>query len=406
MLLNAVMCVWNEEDIIESTVKHAFAQGCSQVFFIDNASTDKTVENAIHAGAVQADSFESKYFEETQKISHLNSVVKKYNEQSAEEHIWWLFIDADEFPNIDRNVRIIDFIKALDSSVRLVHGHMFDHVPTHPPYHVPGYHPADFMPIAAKSPTSKIPLIRYDKGKQHLYSCGGAHSLDTAGESLPIIKDLLDIHHFPYRRPEHSLARLKLLVKKNADGSSRVDWCDELAQRLQKSPDARSDYHDRYEKLQAVYHQNRYAAFLHENTPYQYKDLTRWYDSVAPMRLDGCSPYEQALGQAVHHFFLGEFDRAFCSFDAAFALCRDERETLFLCGKMASCLAKSNRVEAIRLLTQMQHCQFPDVKNYTEKLLRSLREDDAAKKGGGAGDQSMHYTIVRYFGKYEEHLFA
>ena len=42
MILNAVICVWNEEDIIESTVKHAFSQGCSNVFIVDNGSTDKT----------------------------------------------------------------------------------------------------------------------------------------------------------------------------------------------------------------------------------------------------------------------------------------------------------------------------------------------------------------------------
>ena len=70
MMLNAVICVWNDEDIIEATIKHLFAQGCSNVFIIDNFSTDDTVKNAICAGAILADSFNSKYFDELEKIYH------------------------------------------------------------------------------------------------------------------------------------------------------------------------------------------------------------------------------------------------------------------------------------------------------------------------------------------------
>ena len=300
MLLNAVMCVWNEEDIIESTVKHAFAQGCSNVFIIDNASTDKTVEIAINSGAILADSFESKYFDETQKIARLNSVVKAYNEQSAEERIWWLYIDADEFPNIDCDYRLIDFIALLDPSIRLIHGYLFHHVPTHPPYNVSGYHPADFMPIATKTGIEKIPLVRYDKGKQHLYSCGGAHTVDSAGESVPMIKGILDIHHFHYRRPEDSTARLKLLLEKNADGSSRVDWMDAREQHAKKSETAKSVYHDRYSKVKDTYAHNRYLSLFSDNLQYTYKNIIRWYDG-------SCSQANNISFYNVIYFYLELF---------------------------------------------------------------------------------------------------
>ena len=42
--LYAIICTWNEEDIIASTVRHAFAQGCDKVFVVDNGSTDATQE--------------------------------------------------------------------------------------------------------------------------------------------------------------------------------------------------------------------------------------------------------------------------------------------------------------------------------------------------------------------------
>jgi glycosyltransferase involved in cell wall biosynthesis len=106
MLLNAVMCVWNEEDIIESSVKHLFAQGCSNVFIIDNESSDKTVDIAVNAGAKLAAKFKSKYFNEYEKIAYLNATVKNFNEQSNEDQRCWLYVFADEFPNIEGGVGV------------------------------------------------------------------------------------------------------------------------------------------------------------------------------------------------------------------------------------------------------------------------------------------------------------
>jgi len=241
MMLNAVLCVWNEEDIIESTVKHAFAQGCSHVFIIDNDSADNTVDVAIKAGAKLAYSFESQYFNVVDKTAYLNTVVKNFNEQSDEEHIWWIYLDADEFPSIDCNLSLLDFVSQLNPSIRAVHARMLDHIPTHPPYHVSGHHPIDFMQLCTHligSPAaSKIPLLRYDKNKEHLYSAGGAHTFDTCGEGVAVAKDAINIHHFNHRRPENTISRLKRLTAKNPDGTSRVDRHDHMARITTNSPD-------------------------------------------------------------------------------------------------------------------------------------------------------------------------
>lgn len=403
MTLNAVMCVWNEEDIIESTVKHAFAQGCSNVFIIDNASTDKTVEIAIKSGAILADAFESKYFDETQKIARLNSVVKAYNERSSEEYVWWLYLDADEFPNIDHNLRIIDFITSLNPSVRLIHGYLFHHVPTHPPYNVRGCHPVDFMPVATKTTIEKIPLVRYDKGKQHLYSCGGAHTVDSAGESIPMIKGILNIHHFHYRRPENSIARLKLLLKKNADGSSRVDWMDEREQNVKKSKTAKSVYHDRCNKANELYNKNRCLSLLSDDLPYNYNNITRWHDNAA--QLTACSDYDKALSQAIHYFFLREYDLALCRFNDALCACHDDKISLLIYAKIAYCLAKSNKNEAIRVLSQIMKCEFSDVKAYTEKVLEGIVKNSTAISCENT-DTTINVEIVTYFKKYENQIFV
>jgi glycosyltransferase involved in cell wall biosynthesis len=207
MILNAVMCVWNEEDIIGSTVRHCFAQGCSNVFIVDNASTDRTVEVAVNAGAKLATTFKTKYFDEDKKVAHLNGTVDYINNITTDDNIWWLYLDADEFPNFDSKLTILEVLKNLDSSVRAVHGAMFDHKPTHQPYYVSNYHPADFQPICTKCSVYKIPLLRYDKNQPHLFSIGGAHDFITHGCSIPIIKNFIQIHHFPYRNPEYTLTR-------------------------------------------------------------------------------------------------------------------------------------------------------------------------------------------------------
>ena len=53
----AVLGTWMEEDIVEATVRNAFAQGVEAVYLVDNASTDATVERALSAGATLAESF-------------------------------------------------------------------------------------------------------------------------------------------------------------------------------------------------------------------------------------------------------------------------------------------------------------------------------------------------------------
>jgi len=46
-----------EEDVVEATVRNAFAQGAEAVYLVDNASTDATVARAEAAGATVAEIF-------------------------------------------------------------------------------------------------------------------------------------------------------------------------------------------------------------------------------------------------------------------------------------------------------------------------------------------------------------
>jgi hypothetical protein len=400
MELNAILCVWNEEDIIESTIRHAFAQGCANVFIIDNGSTDTTVEIATNAGAILVASFESRYFDEIQKISHLNTAVRRYNAQSPEEHVWWLYVDADEFPNIDYNISLLGFLRALDPSIRAVHGHLFEHFPTHPPWHVSGRHPADYMPLACKSQTAKIPLLRYDKGAPHLYSGAGAHTFDSCGEALPIAEDILHIHHFPYRRPENSIRRLQQLLARNADGTSRVDKLDGYAKLRAHSPDAQSEYHDRFQRAQALYGQNKYAALMADELPYVYGNIARWYDASEAQGGD-----DGPLSQGIRHFFLEDYDAALCRFYDAAQSAHDHAMQHLLYVKMASCLSWTHKEEALRLLRPLPACEDAEIRAYAARQAERIRDDKAPARHRPRKRDGLTWHVRHYCGKFEKHFF-
>ena len=363
MMLNAVLCVWNEEDVIESTVRHAFAQGCSKVLLIDNGSTDATVKKATRAGATHVTTFLTEYFDVQKKTAHLNAAVKYFNEIFPEERIWWMYLDADEFPNIDRDIRIIDLLKGMDSSVRGLHGHMLDHIPTHPPYMVAPYHPADFMPLCHKTTAEKILLLRYDKGKAHLFSACGAHTLDTCGETIPVAKNILNIHHFPMRNPAYTLNRLKKLVTKNSDGLSRVDRHDYMAKLASGDSSRQSQYRDRYESMQTTYGNNRHAALKARDIPqYCYRNITRWYAGYEEKKMAHVKEHDKNMAYGIHHYFLQEYDAALCKFSDALRTCHDDDEKTLLTSKIADCLSCREQQTAASAAADVP--LEPDIQHY------------------------------------------
>lgn len=402
MLLNAVMCVWNEEDIIESTVKHAFAQGCSNVFIVDNGSTDRTVELAVKAGATLAARFESQYFDEIQKIAHLNTVVKKYNEQSNEEHIWWLYIDADEFPNINTRMTILEFLQSLDPSVRAIQGFMFNHIPTHPPYLDARYHPADFMQLCVKTTTSKIPLLRYDRDKEHLYSAGGAHTFYTGGEFIPVAKDVLNIHHFNFRTPEVSIQRLESLCQVRSDGTRRIDVDDVKAKNRASSAEANSMYIDRLDRAKAEYTKNAYRCLMVDNLPYKYKHIVRWYDH-GDISLDNIEDHALILNKAIHHLFMNQYDLALCLFYDVLETINNKELQMLITIKIAQCLSFTNRSEAISLIKPVLKYGVANIREYAFKQIEIISED---RLPVCEEKSTLDFTIQNYFGTFEKKFFV
>ena len=332
-MLNAVLCVWNEADIIEACVRNAFAQGVDNVYLIDNGSTDETVPLALAAGARLAATLDTGFFEEKVKYGAINQVIAEVNRDAGQPFTWWLILDADEFPDTGLGLTLRQFLDRLgqaEPNVNLVPAVLLEHLPTHPPYNLPGLHPIHCQPFADRFGSNKLPLIRYERGKPHITSMGGAHTYHTEdGSYLTGTAHKLVFHHFNYRRPEDVLRRLRLMTEPRPDGSRRIDRMDEYSR---KHFGLRSMYWDRLENLGQFYRDNLYRHLFDfpgggqdvppgpwpeaalAVPPTLPANLPLWYapETVSPAGF--ASPFEHRFWLAGRLLYSGQYERALNQF--------------------------------------------------------------------------------------------
>jgi Glycosyl transferase family 2 len=223
----AILGTWMEEDIVEATVRNAFAQGAEAVYLVDNASTDATVERALSAGATLSQSYETDAHDESLRNVVMNGVVARISLASQEPHIWWLWLDADEFPEGPDGLTIAEYLHTLDHRFRIVGSTYYNHFPSATPSYIPGFHPIDFQPLCERfwpararhcvQPHWKHPLQRFDREERFLVSGPGFHTgtIDAlAGRTRePLAEPVGGIvtHHVQYRQEPATRARLELL---------------------------------------------------------------------------------------------------------------------------------------------------------------------------------------------------
>ncbi|HXQ43886.1 MAG TPA: glycosyltransferase family 2 protein [Acidimicrobiales bacterium] len=220
--LFAVLGTWMEEDIVEATVRNAFAQGAEAVYLVDNASTDATVDRAVAAGATLAESYRTKIYEERIRILLMNAVVARVSLASNLAHIWWLWMDADEFPEGPGGQTVADYVRTLDRRFRIVGSTYYNHFPTGSPGYVPGFHPIEFQPMCERfvpdeprycsQPHWKHPLQRFDADGPFLRTLEGFHSASVVRD-VRLIEPMDGIitHHFQYREEMTTKKRMELL---------------------------------------------------------------------------------------------------------------------------------------------------------------------------------------------------
>ncbi|MGH9019200.1 MAG: glycosyltransferase family 2 protein, partial [Acidimicrobiales bacterium] len=219
----AVLGTWMEQDVVEATVRNALAQGVERVYLVDNASTDATVARATAAGAILAESFDTAVYEERVRILLMNTVVARQSLHCGADHVWWLWLDADEFPEGPRGLTIADYLGTLDNRFRVVGSTYWNHFPDRSPAYVPGYHPLDFQPLSERYVPErprhcaqdhwKHPLQRFDRHGPFLLANGGFHSATLrTREPLREPRGGIVTHHVQYREEAATRARMDLLA--------------------------------------------------------------------------------------------------------------------------------------------------------------------------------------------------
>jgi hypothetical protein len=217
--LFAVIKSWMDEDIIAAAVRNAFVQGVDAVFLVDNGSTDETVERALAAGAQLAENYETEVFDGRLVQPLVNAVVVRESLRSGADHVWWLLLDSDEFPDGPNGLSVKQYLATLDRRFRLVGTTFWNHLPDGKPENVESFHPIDFQPFCYRfvpqaPPCAlghwKHPLQRFDRRGHFLLSNDGAH---TAFASEPLSEPSLGIvvHHFQYREEARTRAKLELV---------------------------------------------------------------------------------------------------------------------------------------------------------------------------------------------------
>jgi hypothetical protein len=218
--LFAVIKSWMDEDIIEATVRNAMAQGADAVYLVDNASTDATVSNAEASGAFIGEIYQTEAFDGRLAQPLVNAVVARESLRSGADHVWWMLLDSDEFPEGPSGTTVREYLANLDRRFRLVGATFLNHLPDGKPEYVPGFHPLDFQPLhytfepLNNPPCSlghwKHPLQRFDRHGQFLLSNEGAHTAFSSEQLVEPTAGIV-IHHFQYRDEAFTRAKLQLM---------------------------------------------------------------------------------------------------------------------------------------------------------------------------------------------------
>jgi hypothetical protein len=224
----AVLGTWMEADVVGATVCNAMAQGCERVYLVDNGSTDGTIEAAVREGATAARSFRTGRYDEELRLRHMNDVVSEASRAEGDQHIWWLYLDADEFPHGPWGMTLREYLASLDARFRVVGTRFFDHYPSGAPQYAPGRHPLDFQPLCEELAFPmcllrhrKHPLLRFDRDGAPIKCEAGFHRA-TCMKQLYEPAQPAFLHHFPFREESVTRQRLEMLWAKNREGVARA----------------------------------------------------------------------------------------------------------------------------------------------------------------------------------------
>src|SRR5262249_40927455 len=145
-------------------------------------------------------------------------VSAEVHRRDGDEHLWWLWLDADEFPHGPSGRTVLEHLRSLDRACRVVGARFLNHYPDRRPGSIVGRHPLDFQPLCeehvypmCERGHRKHPLQRWDADGEPITCLAGFHVATSAERPLLEAASPIITHHFPYRNEEVTRARLAAL---------------------------------------------------------------------------------------------------------------------------------------------------------------------------------------------------
>lgn len=285
--LFAVMGTWLETDIVAATVQNALAQGCERVYLVDNASPDGTVAAAIAAGAILARSYATPRYDESLRLLYMNEVVAQVSAAEPDDSIWWLFLDADEFPHGPSGLTLLAYLRTLDQRFRVVGCRCFEHYPDRMPAYTPGSHPLDCQPMCEElalpmcgSGHRKHSLIRYDRSGSVVRAGNGFHIVECEDALLEPAQPAF-LHHFPYREEAVTRQRLDALWLHSSSDVARADESRDTHM-LARQRSLQAVYGGEWHRVVNFVALDPISSGMSTKPPEEGVTLRNWVESVAP----------------------------------------------------------------------------------------------------------------------------
>ncbi|QXJ22362.1 glycosyltransferase family 2 protein [Actinomadura graeca] len=208
---------WNEEDVIYATVRNMLLQGADRVFVIDDGSDDGTAAEAAAAGATVISDASDGLFDEVRRTERLVRVAEERTEEAGRP-VWWVVVDADEFPRGPEGMTIADLARSLPPWVDTVGSRVLEHYPGRLSAPRPRHHPLDELPNAHWNTIRFCPAGHWKhqmllvRGPGELRFTFGRHTIAAPPSRKPVLESeaSLLMHHFPLRDMERTARKFRL----------------------------------------------------------------------------------------------------------------------------------------------------------------------------------------------------
>lgn len=219
VVLYGLTKVWNEDDVIYATVRNLLLEGVDEVLVIDDDSDDDTAAEAEAAGATVLHQPSDGVFLERRRTEHLLEVIEQRTAAVGGE-VWWIVVDADEFPRGPAGGTIRDLVRRLPADVDTVGSRVLEHYPSRNSAPAPRFHPLDQLPMAHWHEHPACPaghwkhqLLRVRRPAE-LRFMPGRHTIAAPPERKPVVEsaESLLMHHFPLRGLERTDHKLRASV--------------------------------------------------------------------------------------------------------------------------------------------------------------------------------------------------